>query len=275
LLALLAAFFAPRSADALDKAACVAASDDGQRLRASNHLLAARQKLIACSDATCPSIVRAACADWLREVENATPTIVLAVRRRTPTCDAAAVESDLVDVAVSLDGAPLAARLDGGSISIDPGEHVFRFEAPGVEPREERLVAREGEKSRTVRVVLAGRAPECPPPSVGPRPHPTEPKQPGPPTGAYVATGFAAVGFGVFGVFAALGDSLYHERLHQCGPSCSPSQTAPVATEFIVADVGLGVGIAAAALATWLFLKPRAPIDVSTAGRGAMMRVTF
>jgi hypothetical protein len=279
LLALVTPLLASRSADALDKAACVAASDEGQRLRASSHLLAAREKLIACSDATCPSVVRAACADWLHEVENATPTIVLAVRSRTPTCDAAAAETDRVDVTVSLDGAPFVARLDGGATPIDPGEHVLRFEAQGVEPREERIVVREGEKSRSVRVVLAGRAPECPRASTPPQPNTIsramEPQRPGPPTGAYVATGVAAVSFAVFGVFAVLGDSLYHDRLHQCGPGCSSDQTAPVNTEFIVADVGLGVGIAAAALATWLFLKPRAPIDVSSAGRGAMLRVAF
>lgn len=65
---------------------------------------------------------------------------------------------DVVDVQVTLDGAPLAARLDGKAVEVDPGEHVLRFERAGSDPVELPLVVREGEKLRRVSTRIVRRA---------------------------------------------------------------------------------------------------------------------
>src|SRR6185437_6495341 len=71
---------------------------------------------------------------------------------------------DLFDVSVTFDGEPLATHLDGRPIDLDPGQHVFRFEAPGRTPVEQRVLLREGEKARQIVVTLASASASAPPP---------------------------------------------------------------------------------------------------------------
>ena len=80
------------------------------------------------------------------------PTLILAAR------DGAG--NDLVTVTVTMDGQPFADRLPGTPLPVDPGEHVFLFQAPGRPPLEKRLVIRENEQGRREGVTLGGaRAP--------------------------------------------------------------------------------------------------------------------
>jgi len=84
---------------------CLKASEDAQLLRIKTQLVAAREKLLVCSNDACPKLVKKDCSDWLDEVDHAMPTIVLGARDPDG--------ADLVDVHVTLDGNPLADRLDG------------------------------------------------------------------------------------------------------------------------------------------------------------------
>src|SRR4051812_35283843 len=98
-----------------DKAACVAASTKGQTLRDEGKLLRARDELLACAKDSCPDIVRGYCAQWLGEVDKRLASVVIRAR--------GSKGEDLVDVRVTMDGNPLVTKLEGRSISIDPGEH--------------------------------------------------------------------------------------------------------------------------------------------------------
>jgi hypothetical protein len=70
---------------------------------------------------------------------------------------------DLFDVEVSMDGEPLVKKLDGKSVTVDPGKHTFRFETAGLPPVEEVALIKEGERARVINVTFGGGAPTAPP----------------------------------------------------------------------------------------------------------------
>jgi hypothetical protein len=85
--------------------------------------------------------------------------------------------NDLTAVAVTMDGQPLADKLDGRAMAIDPGEHTFRFEGAGLQPLEKRLVIYEGDKERREAIEIGVKAtpPAAP---ILPGGSPVEPAQP-------------------------------------------------------------------------------------------------
>ncbi|HEX3346395.1 MAG TPA: hypothetical protein VHS09_17545, partial [Polyangiaceae bacterium] len=105
-----------------EKAVCLDASLKGQTLRNADKLLEARDQFRICAQLQCPSVVQTDCASWLDAVEKNLPTVVLTAK------DGAGAA--LIDVRVTVDGAPLTASLDGRSIPMNPGPHSFHFELP-------------------------------------------------------------------------------------------------------------------------------------------------
>src|SRR5580698_10702647 len=103
------AAFPARAADPT-KQECVEANDAAQDLRQSGKLRQAREKLAICASASCPSVVRDDCMQRLAELDSAMPQVVFSAR------DASG--NDLVDVKVTIDGAPLVDRLDGSSVKV-------------------------------------------------------------------------------------------------------------------------------------------------------------
>jgi hypothetical protein len=146
------ALAAARPARAADPttADCLGASEGSIALRNDHKLRAARAQLLVCSAASCPADIRAECARRVGEINVAIPTIVFEVKDPTG--------HDLTAVRVMMDGQPLAERLEGIALSIDPGEHAFSFETAGQPPLETRLVIREGEKDRRERIAFGAPA---------------------------------------------------------------------------------------------------------------------
>src|SRR5690606_9374779 len=103
-------------------------------------------KLLVCSQRECPGVLREDCAGVLREVERATPSIVLSAADREGR--------DLADVKVTLGGATLTEHLDGRSVTVDPGKLVLRFEHAPWPAETMEIVVVEGEKNRKVRATL-------------------------------------------------------------------------------------------------------------------------
>jgi hypothetical protein len=128
------------------------AADTGQDLRDAHKPLEARQQFRICAAMTCPKVVQDDCTRWLEAVEAAVPSVVV-----TAKSDAGV---DLVDVTVSVDGQPFATKLNGESLSLDPGAHVFHFEAKGGGSLDREVVVAEGERNQRVAVVLQASAPE-------------------------------------------------------------------------------------------------------------------
>jgi hypothetical protein len=208
------------------KLRCKASYEAAQELRLAGKLRDAKEQLRICMASECSEVARVDCGRWLGEVEAATPTVVLELVDGSGQ----SVES----VRVTLDGAPVADRLDGRPLEIDPGMHVFVFEPPGVPAIERRVNVLTGEKNRKVVARLA------------PPPQPAAPAQADEGWSVHPATWVlgagSLVGFGVFAGFGA-----HSIVLEECGPECSTDVQSQIDAERIVADVGLTVGAVAAA----------------------------
>jgi hypothetical protein len=159
--AVVAAASAPSPALAdVAKAECLDASTKAQDFRRDGKLSEAREQLRKCVDPACAGAIHDDCTKWLDELERAQPTILFEAK------DAAG--RDVPEARVTMDGQPLADRLTGSAIPVDPGSHTFRFEVAGQPPVETTLLIRETEKNRLERIVMAT--------------SPTQPEPPAPPT---------------------------------------------------------------------------------------------
>ncbi len=183
------------------KQECVAANENGQDLRHAGKLREAREQFAACTAATCPAVIREDCAQRLRQVEAALPSILFVARDRTGR--------DLSVVHVTMDGEPLLEKLDGTGVAIDPGEHRFAFKADGYRATTTTVVVREGDSDRPVRVLLESTAPPPAAPSAGEQasthaPAPSDEASPRRPLaiGLVVAGGAGVVAGAIFGLVA-------------------------------------------------------------------------
>ena len=103
----------PAAAADPTKEQCIAANDHAQEFRQAGKLSKAREQLVLCVAQSCPGPVREDCAQRLDEVDKAMPTIVFVVK------DASG--NDVSGVSVTMDGQPLAAKLTGAAVAVDPG----------------------------------------------------------------------------------------------------------------------------------------------------------
>src|SRR6202012_3447720 len=118
-------------------AQCIAASEQALDLRKHEKLLDARKVLANGATTRCPDEIRTTCEQRVTEINGVLPAIAFEVK------DAAG--NDQPNVAVAMDGVAMAP-LGGRPVSIDPGTHVFRFEAPGLPPIDKTIVVNEGER---------------------------------------------------------------------------------------------------------------------------------
>ena len=123
-----------------DDAACVDASEKAIFLRRDGKLQDARAALAICADATCPDEVKAECESRLVSVSALTPTLILVAKT-------AAGEDVANGVDVTIDGAAIAAGIDGRPRAFDPGAHTLVVTMNG-RSETRALVLREGEKNR-------------------------------------------------------------------------------------------------------------------------------
>jgi hypothetical protein len=202
-----------------DDAACIDAIEQALTLRKGGKLHDALKTLATCSDVACPAEVRTECTQRIDAVGAAMPTVVFAAK------DGAG--NDLYAVTVTMDGTSLATTLDGRPVSIDPGEHAFRFETAGQPPVDKTLVVREGEKNR-VETVLLG--PAAPPPLVAaPPPPPTPGTWSTRKTLAVVTGGVGIVGLGLGIGWAAFASSDQSKEKSNCSASVCTNQPQAVA----------------------------------------------
>src|SRR5262249_33878649 len=155
-----------------------------------------------------------------------------------------------------LDGAPYLESVDGKAREIDPGPHLFRAELQGDHRViEERIVVREGEKNRLVRL--------APAPTHAPR---TDASNPRPPASAAVPVGPLALGglgvvatasFAYFGLRA--GGEASDARACEKQPGCDNVDTRNRAIAHArIADASLGIAVLAfAGAGVWYFLDRR------------------
>jgi len=225
------ASFATETAPADEtKEACVDAHERGQRLDLAGKLRAARETFMSCAQEACPLLVRRECTELAEGVAQRQPSVLVTVL---------ADGAETLDARLSLDGDEVV--LSGRPLDVDPGAHVLRAALPDGRAAQQRLTIRAGEQQR---VTL----------TVPPRPPAREPRV-GPPVAAFVSSGVAALGVGSFVVFGIAGRSLESDRAHGCAHACTETDLAPVRRDYLIADISLSVGVVAAGIATWLFLR--------------------
>jgi len=214
---------AARAADPT-KQECVEANDAAQDLRQSGKLRQAREKLAVCASASCPGVVRDDCTQRLAELDSAMPHIVFAAK------DSAG--NDLVDVKVTIDGAPLADRLDGSSLKVDPGPHVFAFTWEGHPAVTKKLVLAEHDQARR-EVIVFGNAETPHVESASPGAAPVAAGSGGSgidrKTIAFAVGGAGVAGLVVGSIFGAVASSKWSAAKSDCGAGCGP--TAPAQGE--------------------------------------------
>jgi hypothetical protein len=244
-----------------DTAECISAADQGQKLRNERKLLEARRQFFLCARASCPTLLRRDCTEWAERANADIPTVVFRARDE--------VGNDIVDARVSIDRSPTLEPIDGRRVSVDPGPHVFVIEGHG--DRAERTVVLADGDRREVAVTLA--RPATVPPSARERPAALEVARPGlsaPPTLSLVLGGVALVGLGGFAYFGATGTSDADGLRDGCSKtaSCRRADVDAIERKYLVADISLGVAIAALAGAVVLWItQPRHEPAQPLAGR--------
>ncbi len=131
-------------ADDPTTADCLGANDKAIALKSQHRFRAARAELLVCAATTCPADIRNECMRRVVEINASMPTVVFEAK------DAAG--NDLGAVNVTMDGQPLADRLEGTALSIDPGAHTFVFETAGQPVVQKQFVILEGAKDRRERI---------------------------------------------------------------------------------------------------------------------------
>jgi hypothetical protein len=187
--------------------------------------------------------VRNDCITWLDQVQTAFPSL---------TIRAVKDGSDTANVKVIEDNEVVATRLDGTSLEVEPGEHSFRFETDGAPPVTMTIVVREREKDRVVPVTFVSphhAAQTGGEGSAGPsRPVPV---------GVWVLGGVGVAGLATFAVLGTVGKNDESSLRSSCSPNCSSDSIDKVRSEYVGADVALGVGAAAlVASGVWYLLRP-------------------
>jgi hypothetical protein len=274
---------------------CAAASEDAASLQKQEKLGAAKDRYLVCADPACPAEIREECAHRLTEVTDATPSVVFEVK------DASG--NDVSAVRVTMDGALLVDHLGASAITIDPGEHTFRFD--GADPSqsiEKTFVVRDGEKNRHLAVTLggAGAPPVTTPASTGAAPAtPTAPAAPATSdqapksnwsqqkTIAFIVGGGGIIAIGVGAIFGAMTFSQWNNAKSECtattcGAGSQAQQNANGAsTSATVSDVGFIAGgvLVAGAAVLWFTAPSGAKVQVaptaSPQGAGLTLRGTF
>jgi hypothetical protein len=269
-----------RSAHAADPSMseCLAANESAINLRGNHKLRQARDQALMCSASSCPGRVRAACQKRVAELTAAIPTIVLLAK------DGAG--HDVVAVRVSMDGEPIAERLDGTAIPIDPGEHKFTFQVAGQPPMAQSFVIGEGEKDRRESITVGPVVPSTIPTLISAPIAPARAEAAAPSGAAgsgqriagIVVGAVGVVGLGLGGVFGAMAASDWSSAKAACAPpmpaSCQTSPKSPgfqeegsassKATASTVTFIAGGV-LAAGGLV--LFLSAPKPASSETAAR--------
>jgi hypothetical protein len=229
----------------------VDAYEQSQRLRREGKLRAAHERLVVCSNRSCPEAAQLDCAHWLAEVEQAQPGAVVTARGPDG--------QELTDVRVLVDGEVAADRLDGRAIAVDPGLHTVRVETAQGRSLEQSVMFREGEKFRAVAFAFAPAA--SPPPL--PTPAPLQAAEANPPGGgglpvvSYVLGGIGVAAVAVGTALDILGKDRETTLKNTCAPHCSPSDVQAMRTQVLAGDIALGVGLASLAGAVVIALGPR------------------
>jgi hypothetical protein len=236
-----------------DKLVCFSSHADAQVLRKARHLRAARQDLKMCSSHACPDLVAKDCTQWLAELDEQQPSIVVAAKDER--------QRDLLDVETAIDGTVAARKLDGGPLEVDPGEHHLRASLPDGRVVTKTFIARESEHARLIEVAF--------PAPVSTASPATLPRSRRVPLATWLLAGLGAAATVPWVVFGVEG-FIYRGQLDlTCQGTCTADQVSTLHRDFVVADILGGVAIASVSTAVLIGilarLRPTVSVEVAPA----------
>jgi hypothetical protein len=202
---------------------CISANEASLQARADHKLRQAREQSLLCAADRCPSEMRDQCRHRVAQVNATMPTIVFAVQDGSG--------ADLGAVKVSMDGTPIADRLEGTAISLDPGEHKFTFEVAGQPPVEKTFILREGEKNRREKIVIGPPAAAAPtnPPSSRPESPSNETASPNQGGSNLKTVGLVVGGVGIAGLVVGVVSAIIAHNKRTEGDGDCPGGRCPAA----------------------------------------------
>lgn len=223
---------------------CIAAADDGQKLRDDGKLVSARDKFILCAAKTCPNVIAKQCNQWLSDAEREMPSVTFR-----------AIDDngkEILEVKVYVDDKVVAQVIEAKALAVDPGEHKVKFERADGKSVEEKVLLRPGEKNRLIEISFQSKEPPKPIEPTKPvvpevTPEPERPFRI--PTLGWVGLGVFAAGGIMTIAFASMANSDENALRESCAPSCPESGKSGIDTKVAIANVGLFVGLAGLGLA--------------------------
>lgn len=238
-----------------DRKACLAAVDEGQKLRDDGKLTDAKKQFLTCSAKTCGAAVSKQCEEWYAEAEKDVPSVLFRAK------DGAGKE--LVDVKVIVDGKKISDSIGAQPLPLDPREHTIRFERADGAGVEDKFVLRVGEKNRMIELAF-----QPAPVAVAPPPPPPAPESKlHVPLLGWVGGGVFVAGAATTVIFAVLAHSKESDLRSSCAPHCTSDDRDGVKTKLTIANVGMFVGIAGLAFGgVMTFLANRQPEKTGSAG---------
>ncbi|HEV3190174.1 MAG TPA: hypothetical protein VGY54_06730 [Polyangiaceae bacterium] len=261
-------------------AECLSAADSSLQLRGEHKLRAARAQVLICASPSCPAAIQTVCLGRVDQINAALPTVVF--EAKDP------LGNDLPNVRATMDGQPLADRLDGSALTVDPGEHKFTFVASDNTVVEKTIIIHEGEKDRRERVVFGSQAgPQtaavatAPPLAVSPvEAGPSQDPGAGRRTLGLVIGGVGVAGIAVGSVFGLLASSSASSSKNAGCPNCTQAQYTQATSDYnsasddaTISTVAFIVGGAAVGAGAILFFT--APKATTTGIRWQLAPTAF
>jgi len=260
-------------------AACAQSYSAGQEERLRGNRLEAIEHFELCSASSCPDVVVRDCSRWLREVRAELASVRFVIR------DPAGHRLDSAEV--TMNDEALTLRSDGSAL-VPPGEHRFRFEAPGHHPTTIEHKLGVGERGVEMNVVLMPlrqrrQSPEPAQRERAPARAATEDggSAGGVPVASIVAGSVGAIALGVGIGFGVSARSNYYKLERECAPNCSPAAAENVSRKAMIADVALATGVIAVGAAFWIYFAHDDSGDTAVGigpgpdGSQARLRATF
>ncbi|HEY0468864.1 MAG TPA: tetratricopeptide repeat protein [Polyangiaceae bacterium] len=171
---------------------------------------------------------------------------------------------------VTLDGAPLGAAAWGVGMPVDPGTHQVSASAPGKSSFEQRVEIESGSTTLKIPKLASAGATRPVDTDTEKKPVTDEPSaaQPGNGrrTAGFVIGGVGIVALGVGSYFGVRAFSKWSERNDNCGGGCNDAAKSAgdaAKSAATVANIGIGLGIAAVAVGGYLVLSAKSSSEPS------------
>jgi len=221
---------------------CLDSYERAQASQKDGKLLSARKGYELCSNDACPKLVTKDCKTALAALKTGVPSVKLSAKMSDG--------GEPSGLSVSIDGNPAPSPGDDGSIELDPGDHVIRFEADGhVVEKQVSLAA--GQRGVEVVAEIESKQVEAPPPAPEPQPEKKKVKPI-----VYALGGVAVLGLGGFVGFGLSGRSKQSD-LDACKPNCEKADVDSMRQRYLFADISLGLALVAGGAAAYFYLSDK------------------